>query len=94
MLSAVMSQTGRIPAFDLVCLEDDKHFFPPYYAVPLVKQETLDKYPELEGVIEELSGKISDDLMRELNSEVDIKKRPAKEVAEEFLIKEGLIFLV
>ena len=47
---------GRIPAFDLVCLEDDKHFFPPYYAVPLVKQETLDRYPELEGVIEELSG--------------------------------------
>ena len=44
------STDGRIPEFDLLCLEDDKNSFPPYYAVPVVSQKALDKHPELERV--------------------------------------------
>ena len=82
---------GRIPAFDLVMLEDDKQFFPPYYAAPVVRSDTLDKYPELEGILSKLADKIDNKTMAQLNYEVDEKGRQASGVAREFLQKQGLI---
>ncbi|MFB6468520.1 glycine betaine ABC transporter substrate-binding protein [Cytobacillus sp. Hz8] len=85
------STDGLIEAFHLKVLKDDKNFFPPYYAVPILKTETLEKYPELRKVINSLAGKLSDAKMRELNYKVDsLKQSPAK-VAHEFLEKEGLL---
>jgi osmoprotectant transport system permease protein len=84
------STDGLIQAFHLKVLKDDKNFFPPYYAVPIIKEETLKKHPELKKVINRLAGKLTDEKMRELNYKVDsLKQSPAK-VAKEFLEKEGL----
>ncbi|HEX2776836.1 MAG TPA: glycine betaine ABC transporter substrate-binding protein, partial [Candidatus Acidoferrales bacterium] len=54
------STDGLLAARDLVILEDDKHYFPPYEAVPIVRQDTLARFPEVRAAIEELAGKISD----------------------------------
>ncbi|WP_251555157.1 glycine betaine ABC transporter substrate-binding protein [Neobacillus muris] len=85
------STDGLIEAFKLKVLEDDKNFFPPYYAVPIIKEETMKEHPELKKVLNSLAGKLSDEKMRELNYKVDsLKQSPAK-VANEFLKQEGLI---
>jgi osmoprotectant transport system permease protein len=85
------STDGLIEEFDLKVLEDDKNFFPPYYAVPIVKEDTLEKHPELKEALNTLAGKLTDDKMRKLNYKVDsLKESPAK-VAKEFLIEEGLL---
>ncbi|WML53054.1 glycine betaine ABC transporter substrate-binding protein [Neobacillus sp. PS3-12] len=85
------STDGLLEAFNLKVLKDDKHFFPPYYAVPLIKKETLKEHPELKKVINSLAGKLTDEKMRELNYKVDsLKQSPAK-VAKDFLKNEGLI---
>lgn len=82
---------GLIEKFDLVVLEDDKKFFPPYDAVTVVKEEALEKYPELEEVIGLLDGLITEEKMIKMNYEVDENKRNPKEVAIDFLQSEGLI---
>lgn len=82
---------GLIDKFNLVILEDDKNFFPPYDAVTVVREDTLEKYPELREVIGKLDGKLTEEKMRKLNYEVDINKRDVKTVAIEFLESEGLI---
>jgi len=82
---------GRIPEFNLEVLEDDKQFFPPYYAVPIVRQDVLKKHPELKEVLNKLAGKITDEKMMKMNYEVDMKKRDPREVAKEFLEKNGLL---
>jgi glycine betaine/choline ABC-type transport system substrate-binding protein len=76
---------GLIPALDLFVLEDDKHYFPPYEAVPVIRQQMLVEHPEVKQALDELAGIISDADMRQLNYEVDGKKRDVKEVAREFL---------
>jgi osmoprotectant transport system permease protein len=82
---------GRIPAYDLVVLEDDKGFFPPYYAAVLVRKDTLRKFPALEPLLDRLSGRITNEIMQSLNYKVDEKGRKAKNVAREFLISSGFI---
>ena len=57
-LVAGNSTDGLIAARDLVILEDDKHYFPPYEAVPVVRDDTLKRYPEARAAIAELAGKI------------------------------------
>lgn len=89
-LAAGNTTDGLIPALDLFVLEDDKRYFPPYEAVPIVRQETLTAHPEVAQALAELAGKISDAEMRELNYEVDGKHRDAKQVAAEFLSRKGL----
>lgn len=85
------STDGLLEAFKLKVLKDDQNFFPPYYAVPIIKQETLKEHPELKKAINTLAGKLTDEKMRQLNYKVDsLKQSPAK-VAEEFLKKEGLL---
>jgi osmoprotectant transport system substrate-binding protein len=81
---------GLIPALDLAVLDDDKHYFPPYVAVPVVREQTLDEHPEVRAALDELGGKISDAEMRRLNYAVDGQKRDVKEVAKEFLRSKGL----
>ncbi len=82
---------GRISVYGLMVLKDDKGFFPPYYAAPVVRAETLKKYPELENILNRLAGKFSDDAMQKLNYEVDEKGRKACNVAREFLELQELI---
>ncbi len=82
---------GRIAAFDLVMLEDDKQFFPPYDAVPVVRMEILEKYPEIEEILNKLANKIDDSIMAKLNAEVDLEKRDPEVVAHEFLKETGLL---
>jgi osmoprotectant transport system substrate-binding protein len=78
---------GLIPALDLTVLEDDKHYFPPYEAVPIIRQQTITIHPEIRQALDELAGKISDDEMRQLNYAVDGQHRDVKEVVREFLQK-------
>jgi osmoprotectant transport system substrate-binding protein len=76
---------GLIPALDLFVLEDDKHYFPPYEAVPMIRQEVLARHPEIKQALDDLAGKISDQEMRQLNYAVDGQHRDVKEVVREFL---------
>jgi len=86
-LAAGNTTDGLIPALDLFVLEDDKHYFPPYEAVPIIRQETLTRYPEVKPALDELAGKISDDDMRQLNYAVDGQHRDVKQVVHDFLMK-------
>ncbi|WP_025761779.1 ABC transporter permease/substrate-binding protein [Dyadobacter tibetensis] len=84
------STDGRLKAFDLVSLIDDKGVFPPYEAAMVVREDVLLRYPDLQAVLERLSGQINDSIMTELNYRVDyLKQRPGK-VAKEFLQKRSL----
>lgn len=85
------STDGRIEAFDLKVIKDDKRYFPPYYAVPVIRMETLKEHPELEEVLNLLAGKIDDRTMSLLNGRVDLEGKQAREVAEEWLREAGLI---
>jgi osmoprotectant transport system permease protein len=90
-LAAGDSTDGRIAAFDLVQLEDDRHYFPPYEAVPLVREETLERLPQLREVLGLLAGKVDAATMRGLNREVDESRKRPEEVARGFLLRLGLI---
>jgi glycine betaine/choline ABC-type transport system substrate-binding protein len=81
---------GRIQAYDLAVLEDDKSFFPPYYAAPVVRNETLAKHPEIAQALAPLAGLLDDATMQKLNFEVDEKKQEPRDVARSFLIEKGL----
>jgi osmoprotectant transport system substrate-binding protein len=89
-LVAGNSTDGLLAARDLVILEDDKHYFPPYDAVPLMRRETVARHPEVRAAIVELAGKISDAEMQKMNYAVDGEHRDATEVAREFLKAKGL----
>jgi len=82
---------GRIKAFDLKVLEDDKRFFPPYDTSLVASNEVLRDHPELQNILQKLSGKISTEKMQELNYEADGKMREPAIIAEEFL-KENQYF--
>lgn len=76
---------GLIPALDLVVLEDDRHYFPPYDAVPLVRHEVLEQSPTVSQVLDRLAGRISSTDMRQMNLAVVRQKRDAREVVTEYL---------
>ncbi|KQX48931.1 MULTISPECIES: glycine betaine ABC transporter substrate-binding protein [unclassified Paenibacillus] len=82
---------SQITVKPIVVLEDDKHVFLPYYAVPLVRDAVLKDHPELKTVLNKLAGKITDAEMQKLNSEVELKQRPALDVAKEWLLSKDLI---
>lgn len=84
------STDGQISRLGLVVLKDDKQYFPPYQASPIVRKETLQKYPELRKAIAQLVGKISADEMRQLNYLVEGELRDVKEVVSEFRKAKGL----
>ena len=82
---------GLLRKFNLTVLEDDKNFFPPYYAVPLLKQKTLEKYPEVETLMSKLGPYLTDEVMQEMNYQVDEVGKNPEEVAKEFLLANKLI---
>jgi glycine betaine/choline ABC-type transport system substrate-binding protein len=84
-LVAGNSTDGLIVARDLAILEDDKHYFPPYQAVPIVRRETLMRHPAVREALDELSGKISDEEMRRLNYAVDGEHQELTRVVRGFL---------
>ncbi len=83
------STDGRIKAFDLMVLEDDRRYFPPYECVPIVPEEFAETYPAAVRAINKLAGKISTEQMTAMNSVVDFEQRDAAEVAGEFLERQG-----
>jgi osmoprotectant transport system substrate-binding protein len=87
---AANSTDGPIEAFGLVALEDDKHYFPPYQAVPLVRQEALQRWPRIQIALQALAGKITADDMRAMNEAVDGEHRDPAEVVRAFRMSKGL----
>jgi osmoprotectant transport system substrate-binding protein len=81
---------GPIAAFGLTVLEDDRHYFPPYQAVPLVREDALRRWPRIQIALDALAGKISADDMRGMNEDVDGKHRDVAVVVKEFRQKRGL----
>ncbi len=84
-LVAGNSTDGLIAHLDLVVLEDDKHYFPPYEAAPVVRRDTLARYPALGAALRQLGGLISEEEMRRLNYQVDGEHRDVKQVVRDFL---------
>lgn len=76
---------------NLVTLKDDKNFFPSYQAATLIRSETLNKYPELKGVLESLTGQITDEEMINMNYQVESEKKDPADVAKQFLKSKGLL---
>jgi glycine betaine/choline ABC-type transport system substrate-binding protein len=89
-LAAGNTTDGLIHALDLFVLEDDRHYFPPYEAVPIMRQDMLAHHPEVGQALNELAGKVSDDDMRQLNYALDGQHRDVKEVVRGFLRNKGL----
>jgi osmoprotectant transport system substrate-binding protein len=90
-IAAGNATDGLIPTLDLFVLEDDRHYFPPYEAVPVIRGETMKEHPEAVLALAQLGGKISDQEMRQLNYAVDGQRRDVKDVAREFLQQKGLL---
>lgn len=86
-LTAGNSTDGQIARLGFVILQDDKRYFPPYEAVPIVRQRTLAQYPQLKAAIAGLKGLVTADEMQQMNYEVEGELRDVKEVVREFLEK-------
>jgi glycine betaine/choline ABC-type transport system substrate-binding protein len=84
-LAAGNTTDGLIPALDLFVLEDDRHYFPPYEAVPVVREQTIRQHPEIGPLLVELGDKISDQEMSRMNYAVDGQHRDVKDVVRDFL---------
>lgn len=85
------STDALLKEFDLVVLEDDKNFFLPYHAIPIVNENIMNNFPQIISLLEKLGSKLSDDIMRELNYLVDTKGEAPKDVAYNFLKDNSLI---
>lgn len=86
-LIAGNSTDGLISALDLFQLQDDRRYFPPYEAAPVVRMAVLQKHPELSAALQSLAGTISDDTMRSLNYAVDGEHKEVRDVVAAFLAK-------
>jgi osmoprotectant transport system permease protein len=84
------STDGRLKAYDLITLEDDKKIFPPYYAAPVIRDEVLHAYPQLAPVLNKLSGRINDSIMTVLNYRAEYLNQPPDRIAQDFLQSQGL----
>ncbi len=85
------STDGLLEKFKLRVLKDDKNYFPPYYAVPIVNKDILEKYPEVEEILNKLGGKINEETMIKLNYKVDELGQSPETVAHDFLVEQNLI---
>jgi glycine betaine/choline ABC-type transport system substrate-binding protein len=86
---AANSTDGLLSVLKIAVLTDDRHYFPPYQCAAVVREDVLTRYPALRGALEQLSGRLTDGVMRALNYEVDGKHRRAADVAAEFLKSVG-----
>ncbi len=84
------STDGRVKAYGLYVLDDDRQIFPPYYAAPIVSLKALQRFPGLEQALDLLAGKINDSVMASLNYKTDFLHKSPTEVAAEFLKSKGL----
>ncbi len=82
---------GLLTAYNMKVLQDDKNFFPSYYCGTVIRQETLDKYPQLEAALVKLNNQISESEMSYMNYQVESEKKNEREVAENFLKNKKLI---
>jgi osmoprotectant transport system substrate-binding protein len=87
---AANSTDGPIEALGLMALEDDRHYFPPYQAVPLVRAEALKRWPQMQTALDALAGKITAEDMRAMNEAVDGEHRDPAEVVRAFRVRRGL----
>lgn len=85
------STDSRLKAYNLKTLKDDKQFFPPYDASPVLRKDVAEKHPEVVEAIESLIGKLDADTMIDLNYQVDIEKKSEREVALAYLKDNGLL---
>jgi len=90
-LAAGNATDGLIPALDLFVLEDDRHYFPPYEAVPVIREQTIREHPEISPFLVQLGNKISDPEMRQMNYAVDGQHRDVNDVVQEFLHQNKLV---
>ncbi|WP_321846584.1 glycine betaine ABC transporter substrate-binding protein [Paraburkholderia bannensis] len=84
-IGLVYTTDGRVKGFGIVPLDDDKHFFPPYNAVPVVRKSTLDQNPKLAAQLNALSAALNNEVMQDMNKAVDLDGKPPREVAQDFL---------
>lgn len=82
---------GRIPAYHLLVLKDNKHFYPPYDAAIVIREHTLKQHPEIRKALQPLFGLIDDKTMQQLNYAADIEKESPAKVARKFLLNKGLL---
>lgn len=87
---AANSTDGPIQALGLVALQDDRHYFPPYHAVPLVRNESLHRWPQIAVALHALAGKVTADDMRAMNEAVDGQHRDPADVVREFRARHSL----
>ena len=89
-VSLVFATDGRVPAFDLYILKDDKGFFPAYALTPVIRKQANDANPKIAGILNALSAKLDDSIMSKLNASVDVEKNTIEAVAAKFLKDSGL----
>jgi osmoprotectant transport system substrate-binding protein len=87
---AANSTDGPIQAFGLVALDDDRHYFPPYQAVPLVRNDALKRWPQIQTALDALAGKITADDIRSMNEAIDGQHRDPAEVVRDFRKRKAL----
>ncbi|KOP69038.1 glycine/betaine ABC transporter substrate-binding protein [Bacillus sp. FJAT-18019] len=85
------STDSRLKAYELQTLQDDKQFFPPYDASPVLRSDLLKEHPEIQDAIAPIIGKLNADTMISLNYQVDIEKKSEREVAIAYLKEQGLL---
>ncbi len=86
----VFATDGRVASYDFITLRDDKEFFPEYAMAPVIRKQTLDRYPQLATHLEQLSAILDNEAMAKLNAMVDIDRIRIAEVASAFLRRSGL----
>ncbi|MGC0420782.1 glycine betaine ABC transporter substrate-binding protein [Embleya sp. AB8] len=91
LLGEVFTTDGRIAAMNLKVLEDNNHFFPNYNAAVTINEKTYKKYPAIREVLTPITEKLTTDVMRTLNAEVDVAGREPRDVAKDWLKQEGFI---
>lgn len=84
------STDSELKQYDLVILKDNKELFPPYQGAPLLKEATLEKYPELENILNKLAGKITEEEMSDMNYQVNVQQKDPATVAKEYLEKQHI----
>lgn len=89
--SVELATDGRILAYNLEVIEDDKHVFPIYNPSPVIRKEVLDKYPQIADIMGKVSPILDTETLIYLNKQVDVDKKEPSVVAREFLKEKGLI---
>ncbi|WP_328998689.1 glycine betaine ABC transporter substrate-binding protein [Kribbella sp. NBC_00709] len=87
----IYTTDGRIKSLDLVVLQDDKKYFPAYNVAPVISKKVLDKYPQLQDLLQPVSDKLTDPVLIDLNAQVDVDGREPADVAMDWLVKEGFV---